>query len=307
MIRSLTHQGTTWVYVDRNDEEAVAYLATNFRFHHLDLEDVKGAALHPKLDVYKHYFFLVTLFPQTNGGVKVFGNELDMFVESNTVLTVTNQPSPFLDKLFERVSHSFKGKEELLSKGAGYLTYKILHNLYADANAPIFDKIGHTLTELEDKIFVRREQKISNVIFQLAILRRNVLELKRIIEPQKLVLQQLVNMKVIFLDKEIADYFDDILDLVNRYSVLLTNYKDIISGFYETHDSLAAHRTTAIIKMLTAISVSFLPLTLIAGLYGMNVINLPLANRSWFAAALFSFVGIFLLGLFIILRKKKWL
>lgn len=307
MIKKLSYNGTTWIFIDKNDEEAVDFLSKNFRFHHLDLEDVRGAAQHPKLDVYKHYLLLITLFPRVDEINRVVAEEVDIFIERDFIITISNQPVAFFEKIFSRATHHPKFREELFNHGSGHIAYRLLKGLYVDANAPIFNNLSRALKEIEQKIFLRKERELQDLLYQLVSLRRDILELKRIIEPQKLIFKELVNAQVGFLHEEMKNYFDDVLDMISRYSAMLENYKEIVAGYYETNESMASYRTMAVVKLLTVISVAFLPLTLLAGLYGMNVVNLPLANHPHFVWGIFGFVLIFLGVIFSILKKRKWL
>lgn len=304
-VTTLQHHDFRWIAVDKFDDETVDFLRANFRFHHLDLEDVKAAVENPKIETYKHYFFLVLHFPESNSeSGKLHSNELDIFVKRNTIVTIPNHETPYLAAQMARLQRNLRVREEWFKYGTSFFCYKLLKGLYQESLQPPINRIAATLRDVDESFGGKDSRK---VLLQLTGVRRIVLDLKRIIEPQRFVIHELAGAKMSFMPQEMSLYFDDVRDLLDRFWALIDNYKDIVSSLLQTNESLISLRTSEIIKVLAVISAAFLPLTLLTGTYGMNITHLPFADNP---AALWFFLA-FMVGFFAlvvaVLRKIRWL
>lgn len=304
-VTIVRHKGYRWVAFDGVDEESIDYLRKNFKFHALDLEDVKGESEHPKLDVYKYYLLLITHFPTADSATKrVHFNELDIFIEHNTFVTIPNRESPYIKNIVRKLQKNVKLREEWFAHGPSFLCYKLLKGLYYDSFKPIRNTIASDLRDLEEQSLGRDTKE---VLLGLTKVRRDVLDLKRILNPQRFIIQELTKLKASFLPQDMTLYFDDLRDLLDRNWSFVEHYESIIKSLSETNESLISLRTSDIVKVLTVISVSFLPLTLLTGIYGMNLIHLPFADHPTTVWFMFAFIVGFLGLIFGVLRKIKWL
>ncbi len=291
-----------WVHVNSVDETVDDYLRENFKFHPLDIEDVMSERQRPKLDVYKYYCFVVCVFPYYDKRYKqVRGREVDIFLSGDVLITVAKKPFPTLTSLFDKVSQSAKLQKMWLDRGPDFLLYKILQTLYRESNA-VVETLGNSIASVEDDVY---SHELRDVAHDLASLRRSVLGFRRLIDPQRVTINNLVHLNRDFISTGMIDYFDDIHDEIEKMWVVSDNFKDTIDGLHLTNESLINQHTNKTIKLLTVISVSFMPLTLLAGVYGMNI-TLPFQqqpNIIWFG------FGVLLLGIIIaiavISRKSK--
>lgn len=304
-INTIAHGGYRWVAIDKVDEEAIEFLRTNFRFHNLDLEDVRGAVQHSKLDVYKHYFFLVAHFPEgTNSGMRLRANEIDIFVERKTIVTIPNREVPYLQNLITRLERNPKARGDFFKNGTAFLCYRILKGIYTFSFNPLLDHIALQVHDMEERLNAPNSKRF---LLDLTAIRRDILDLRRMVEPQRFVMRDLAALNTDFADHEMAPYFDDLRDLLDRIWSLTDSYREVVASLAATKDSLISNRTTEIIRVLTVISVSFLPLTLLTGIYGMNLSNLPLADHPTTVWFLFAFIAGFLVLILAILKKIRWL
>ncbi len=304
-VKTLKGKNLTWINIDKLDNEALDFLKTNYKFHHLDYEDLEGERQTPKIDVYKNYLFLVLHFPtwQTTGK-KVSSHEVDVFIGDDYLITVQHTKSKEMKSLFYKVMKNKKMKSAWLDNDSGHLLYKITDSLFRTAQ-PIVDNIGKQINILENKIFTG-EQDV-RIVRELAIHRRNVLHMRRIIDPQRYLVGNLTHIRRSFLDDSMALYFDDITDYLNKILLITETYKDTIDGLHVTVESLINHRTNKVISALTVISVSLLPLTLLSGIYGMNIIGLPHAqNPVWVWMMFLGLFAVIMITIFI-MKKRKWL
>lgn len=303
-IKVIKQETLSWINIDRVDEEALSYLKENHNFHHLDLEDIQSESQTPKMDVYKNYLFLVLQFPHWNHQSKqVLPIELDIFLSDTFLITVQHNKSKEMKNFFYRCMKNKKTKKEWMSSSTGYLLYKLLDSLFHNSR-PILNNIGRDISEAENTIFAGEQDK--NIIRELAQHRRNVLNFRRIIDPQRYLVANLSNTRKLFLDEHMSLYFDDIADYLNNLWAVSDTYKDTINGLHVTVESLINQRTNKVIGALTVISVALLPLTLLAGIYGMNI-PLPFAKQPLFVWSIFLIMAALIVGLIWTMKKRRWL
>ena len=225
----------------------------------------------PKIDEYPDYLFIVLHLPVFDRSVgRLNVGELDMFVGPDFVVTIPNQPLQPVEYLFERCRSNEETREKLFSRGPGYLLYRIVDDSF-DYCFPMLRKIGNKLDAIEDDIF--EEERSEEVVRDISKVKQEIINFRKVIRPQRPVLRDLENVKERFLapDLDLEIYFDDIVDAHERIWDMLENYKEVVEALEETNESVLNHRVNEILRVLTAISVIVLPLTLIASIWGMNV------------------------------------
>ena len=295
--------GIRWIHIESPRTVDRDWLEENFDFHPLDYEDVYSRNQRPKLDQYDDYVFIVLHFPmfdKTTG--RISAAELDLFMGPDYLITLPNIPLAPLNAMFERYREKDDLREATFSEGSGYLLYKIVDTC-VDASFPMLRKMGVKLDELEDDIF---EGRSSEIVRSISDTKQEIINFRRIVRPQTAVLRDLESVKQRYLQDELEIYFDDISDAAERIWDTLENYKEVIEALESTNESVLSHRLNDSLRVLTAVSVVLLPLTLIASLFGMNV---PIPGQG----AEFSFLGILavmallLIGMVAYFRRRGWL
>ncbi|MBP9732113.1 MAG: magnesium transporter CorA family protein [Candidatus Magasanikbacteria bacterium] len=304
-VKEVKQGNLTWIHISRIDPEAIEYLKNNFKFHSLDIEDIKTEHPTPKLDVYKNYLFLIAQVPHLKiSNEKIISHEVGVFIGDGYVITIQESKNREIKNLFYRCANNRKIRNEWMEKGSGFLLYNILNELFSEVGSSL-RAIGKQLAVIEDEVYREEGQTVSE-IKQLGQHRRNIHTVRRIIDPQRFIISTLSHTRRTFLDESLSIYFDDVRDLLDRLWVVTESYSQTSDGLHWTIESIINQRTTKVISALTVISVAFMPLTLLSGIYGMNI-DLPLAHNS---TVVFGIFGILLLGItFLIyqLRKKRWL
>ncbi|PIR78321.1 MAG: hypothetical protein COU28_02255 [Candidatus Magasanikbacteria bacterium CG10_big_fil_rev_8_21_14_0_10_36_16] len=304
-VKQIKQADLTWTNISSVNDEALLFLKKNFKFHQLDIEDIKSESQNPKLDTYKDYLFLVVHFPQwKDGNKRVLAHEIDIFVGPNYLITIQHGKNKDIKDFFYKSMNNRKTRNEWIHKSSGYLLYKILEELFSQSRTMI-DNLGKQISNVENEVFDDKPDK--NIIHELAIYRRNVLNLKRILDPQRFIISSLSNTRKTFLDESLSPYFDDIKDFLDKLWVIVDTYKEILEGLHITVESIINQKTNKIITLLTVISVSLLPLTLLSGIYGMNIEGLPYAHSPAFVWGLFLAITSFILFLIFVMKKRKLL
>jgi len=260
--------GLTWVHLDRPDEAAISALAERFGWHELDVEDVLSKRQRPKIDEYPDYLFVVLHFPFYDKNVqRLNGAELDVFLGPDYVVTLPAVPLLPVTRLFTRCREDEAFRTELFDNGSGRLLYEILDDLM-DYCFPILDKIGHKLDSIEDDMF---EGASESVVRDLSNVKQEIISYRKIIKPERSTLRSLERYVERFLPEALELYFDDIVDAAERIWDLLDNYKEVVEALEDTNESVISHRQNDVLRLLTIFSVTMLPLTLLTGVFGMNV------------------------------------
>jgi magnesium transporter len=304
-VEEIAAEGLRWVKIDRPGAEEQAWLEENFDFHALDLEDVLSRNQRPKIDQYDEYLFIVLHFPVFDSSAGRLGaGELDLFVGPGYLVTIPNQPLQPVEYLFERCRHKEEMRDQLFSRGSGYLLYRIVDDCF-DYCFPMLRKIGNKLDALEEEIFEGRSEEI---VRDVSNAKQEIINFRKVIRPQRPVLRDLEKVKGRYLAPELdlEIYFDDIVDANERIWDMLENYKEVVEALEDTNESVISHRVNNVLRVLTSISVIVLPLTFLASLWGMNV-GVPGEGNE---GAFYAIVGVMvmvMLGMIAFFRRRRWL
>ncbi len=304
-LAELDHAGLTWIHLDAPATEEATQLAQRFGWHPLDVEDVLSKRQRPKIDEYadEGYLFGVLHFPVYDKNVqRLNAAELDFFIGPQYLVTLPAVELLPVTRLFRRCYEDADERDRYFGKGSGYLLYHVLDDLF-DYCFPILDKIGHKLDSIEDEMFEGRAEEI---VRDISNVKQEIISYRKIIKPERATLRQLERQVDRFLPEELELYFDDIVDASERIWDLLDNYKEVVEALEDTNESVISHRQNNVLRILTIFSVVLLPLTLISGIFGMNV-HVPGFGSS---EAFWAIVGAMLasiVGMVAFFRHKRWL
>jgi magnesium transporter len=298
--------GLTWIHLEPPiDPETVNTLRERFGWHPLDVEDVLSKRQRPKVDDYadEGYLFGVLHFPAYDKAVqRLNAAELDFFLGPDYLVTIPNVELLPVTRLFSRVQEDPDFRQQLFDKGSGRLLYEVLDDLF-DYCFPILDKIAYKLDSIEDDIEERRSEEI---VGDISKAKQEIISFRKIVKPQRPALRLLERRIERFLPEELELYFDDLVDASERIWDLLDNYKEIVEALEDTNESLISHRQNDVLRILTVFSVIILPLTLISGVFGMNVAFPGVGTHT----AFWIIVGLMvatIVGMVAFFRYKRWL
>ena len=291
------------MHLDSPTLAEASILADRYGWHPLDLEDVLSRRQRPKVDEYPEYLFGILHFPRYDKAIqRLNAAELDFFVGQDYLVTLPTVELLPVTRLFARCQEDEELLDQLFSKGSGYLLYHILDDLF-DYCGPILDKIGHKLDSVEDDMF---EVRAEEVVRDLSNVKQEIISFRKIIKPERSTLRLLERQVERFLPENLELYFDDIVDASERIWDVLDNYKEVVEALEDTNESVISHRQNDVLRVLTVVTVILLPLTLITGIFGMNV-HFPGFES---AAAFWAICGFMLglaIGLTAFFRYKRWL
>jgi magnesium transporter len=305
-VEEIAAEGLRWIKIDRPGGLEQAWLEENFDFHALDYEDVLSRNQRPKIDIYDEYLFIVLQFPIFDRSARRLGaGELDLFVGADFLITIPNQPLQPVEYLFERCRQKEEIREQLFSRGSGYLLYRLVDDGF-DYCFPMLRKIGNKLDVLEGEIFEGHASQ--EIVRDISNVKQEIINFRTVIRPQRPVLRDLEKVKQRYLapDMDLEIYFDDIVDAHERIWDMLEGYKEVVEGLEETNESVISHRLNDILRVLTSISVIVLPLTLLASIWGMNV-KVPGEGNLTDFYVIAGVMVVLLVGMVAFFRKRGWL
>lgn len=295
--------GVLWVSLEQPTEaEIFTILRDTFNFHPLAIEDTQtGNYQPPKVDDFGDYLFIVihALRPGSQSG-ELETMELDCFLGSNYLVTSYLSPEmPPVHDVWERLQRDAR----LLERGADFLCHAILDHL-VDSYMPIIDTMDKEIDQLEDIVVLNPRPIILQRILDL---KHSTMTLQRIIAPQRELMNKLSRENLPLISPDNRIYFRDIYDHLVRVHDLSETVRDIMTGTLDTYLSSASNRLNEVMKALTIVSTIFLPLSFLAGVYGMNFEYMP--ELQW----RYGYLGVWVLFITLIVgmlgffRYKHWL
>jgi magnesium transporter len=302
-LRSISHGSITWIDIVHPGDAEIEWLRRNYNFHPLHLEDTLSKIQRPKIDDTDDYTFIVMHFPVYSKLVHVTTpSEVDIFVGANFLITVHSGALRPLMRFFKQCQEDPNFRSEAMGRSTGHLLYLIIDKL-VDYCFPILNKIDANIEQVEDEIF---EEKVRRTVQEISIIRRDVIAFRRIVKPLIPVIGSLERKTRPFLNEEMDEYFGSISDHLSKIWDTLEDYKEVIEGLSDTINSLTSNRINEIIKVLTIISVILLPLTLITGIFGMNI-PLPASGHPLAFEIVIGSMAVVIVTMLGFFKWKKWI
>src|SRR3954453_5352502 len=295
-------EGLRWINIERPRLADRAWLEEDFDFHPLDYEEVLPPNQRPKGDEYDGFLFVVLHFPRFDKAIsRLNAAELDVFVGPDYVIKLPNGRLDAVEYLFERCRTREELRDQIFSKGPGYLLYRIVDDC-VDSAFPMLNKIGNKLERIEDDIF---EGGGREVVRDISEAKQEIINFRKIVRPQRAALKDLERTKR-YIPEDLEVYFDDINDASERIWDMLENFKEVSEALEATNESALSHRLNDVLRVLTAMSVIFLPLTLISGIWGMNT-HVP-GEQAWGGFwGVIGFMLAVLVAMVLFCRRRGWL
>lgn len=304
-LPALLHSGKGCVWVDfAGDADAISepILRDEFGFHPLAVDDALRESHVPKLDDWGSYLYVVLHAPHLNADWTLDTLELDVFLGEHYLVTHHDTPVPAVERVYELIQRD----RRLRQRGAVYLMYLIVDELMSQT-MPLFDTIEEEVEALEDTLFTHTAPDALERLFKL---KRMLLALRRMLMPEREVLNRLARGDVLLIDTEGRYLFRDIYDHLVRLNDLNENLRDLIGSALDTYLSVVNNRMNEAMKTLAIITTVFMPSSFLAGFFGMNFfapegarLRVFGASELWLViAAMLS--AVLAMGLWI--RRRGW-
>jgi magnesium transporter len=294
--------GLLWVSLENPTEvEIKEMLAGVFKFHPLAIEDcISSGYQTPKIDDFKTYIFIIAHALSKDGAHTLAATlELNLFLGKNYLVTCFHHDHvPCVDAVWDLISRD----DRLIRNGSDFLCHAILDHL-VDDYLPVIDHMDDEIEDLEDKVLQKPDPAILARILEL---KHDVLFLRRMISPQREVMNRLSRDEFPMIDMQSRIYYRDIYDHLVRIQDLTESLRDIIAGVLDIYLNSTSLRLNEIMKALTIVSTIFLPLSFVAGVYGMNFQFMPeIYWRFGYLGVWVVFVSVFV-GMILFFKKRNW-
>src|SRR6266545_1809082 len=289
-----------WLDLQAPQEADIALLRDEFKFHALAIEDATRHHERPKVDSYDGYYFLVFYAISYDERRNRLSSEaINLFVGSNYLVSVHHDEISAIDETIKR----WQKDAEQFGQDAGALLYALLDTI-TDEYFPVIDRLADRVEGIEEQIFERFSEDALQDVFSL---KRDLLSIRRIVAPERDVLNILIRREVPIFDRNTVLYLQDVYDHIVRITDSIDTYRDLLSSALDAFLSVQSNRLNQIVKVLTIASIVLMSDALIAGIYGMNFEFMPELHWMFgypFALGLMAVIGVALVLFF---RRQKWL
>tara|TARA_R110002096_G_scaffold194592_6_gene376909 strand:- start:3889 stop:4956 length:1068 start_codon:yes stop_codon:yes gene_type:complete len=293
----------TWVIIEGlANVEVIERVGALFGIHQLVLEDILNTHQRAKFEEYEDHLFIVLkcLLPD-NARFSVIYEQISLLVLKNFVFVFKEKTDDFLQPIVKRIKTS---KGRFTSLGTDYLAYTILDAI-VDQNFILIDALDDTVTSLEDRLL--RSEPTQDMLFEIQGLKRELIMIRRSVSPVRELLAEMLRCESDLIDAKTHVYLRDVSDHAIRVIESIESYRDVLTGLLEIYISTVSNKMNEVMKVLTVFASIFIPLTFIAGIYGMNFEYMPELKWKWAYPTLWlSFIAIPAV-LLVYFKKRKWL
>jgi len=298
-------EGLIWVDFEATPpEDDAPILLDIFGFHPLAVDDALQESHVPKLDDWGEYLYIVlhsvVSLPENDGDLDTL--ELDVFIGQNYIVTHHDQPISAL----EHVWSTCQRDDRLIKNGADHLLYRLIDEIVA-SYMTVVDALDDAIDRAEAQIFTRPTPRTLERIFSL---KRGVLRLRRIIGPQREVLNKLARDDYEVIDARARIYFRDIYDHLVRLYDIAESIRDLVGGALDTYLSVINNRMNDIMKTLTIITTLFMPISFVTGFFGMNFFQAVAPLEVWTGLPVFLVTLVVMVltpvSMFLWMRRRGW-
>ncbi len=297
-------QGCLWVDLESPSDAERGILERVFAYHRLAIENCLLQSNHPRIDDYGDYFYLVVHGVTTTGAGTLQGEarvrlqEIDAFLGEHVLVTYHASANGAMDGVRKKCSEV----ERLMGRGPDRVLAEILDHV-AEEFMGVMEQLDSEIDTLEDRLFRHASKPALREIFSL---KKDVLHLRRVVTPQREVLNRLARAEHKAVSKEESIYFRDVYDHIYRVSEMLESFRDVLSSSLEVYLTVVANRTNEVMKVLTVFSIILMSASFLAGLYGMNV-HLPGQESKASFYILLVVMAVFSGVLLYFFRKRRWI
>ena len=299
---AFSENSVTWVDVQGfGDEDAVRRIGEVFSLHSLAIEDVINVPQRPKAEAYDEQLLLITRMVRLTGPLNVDIEQVSIVLGKGYVITFQERYGDVLDPVRSRIRGN-KGLQ-FRSQGPDYLAYAILDTVI-DGYYPVLETLGDQLGDLEDVVIANPSPRL---LRKLNRTKNMLMNLRRSLWPQRESVNSLIRDSNPLVTDLTRTHFRDTYDHCIQTSEVIEMYREMVTGLMNTYLSSVANRTNDVMKVLTIMASIFIPLTFLAGIYGMNFENMPELHFWWSYPLVWMMMLSLAVGMILYFRRKGWI
>ena len=303
IMKQIQTSKMTWIdFLEPSADEAI-WLKKNIRLHPLALEEFATPSARPKATQYDSCLYLtlhIPLFDKENR--RTFPSELDIVITKDHLITGHDQDIYQLRDFFAKLKRNKKLQEKHMNKSPGFLLYYIVEMLL-ESCFPKIDHINKNLDHIEEQIFQGHEREM---VKEISFVKRDILNFRRTLKPQKSVLESLAKDNYPLLDPDLKPYYQDLVGTNIRVWTALENAKETIESMESTNDALLSNKLNTTMKVLTVFSGIMLPMMVISNTLAMSA-DIPFADNPfayWIWMGIMAVISLVTVGIF---KLKNWI
>lgn len=303
-IQCLANDTVTWVHVEgAPTEAALKHLGTAFGLHPLALEDVVNSGQRPKVEAFEDQLFIVLALPEFLEE-SVYIRQVSLFVGERFVISFLNDDLRCFEPIIDRLNNE---GSRIRRKGADFLVYSLV-DMVIDHGFPVLEQFGTQLEEVEEEIMAVAQRAS---LEKIHILKRELILLRRMLWPHREVVNHLLREDSRIIREESLFYFRDCYDHAIQIMDLLETYRDVSGSMLEIYLSNVSNRMNEVMRVLTVIATLFIPMTFVAGVYGMNFDrtspwNMPELDWPYGYFAALGIMFSMAIAMLVYFRRKGW-
>jgi magnesium transporter len=293
---------TTWINIDGlHDMKLIAEVGTMFNIHPLALEDIVNTGHPPKLEEFDDYILIIMKMLQyVDASGEVMGEQFSMIVGRNYIITFQERVGDVFESVRERLR---AGRQRIRSSGTDYLAYTLIDAI-VDRYFVILEKVGDHIEQLEDELEINTSPA---ALHKIRDLKREMIYLRKSVWPLREVVGGFEKSEMPLVQKATGRFLRDVYEHTVQVIDTIESFRDMLSGLLEVYLSTISNKMNEVMKVLTIIATIFIPLTFIAGIYGMNFQFMPELAWKWSYPIVWGVmfvVAVFMVAYF---RRRKWL
>jgi len=265
---------THWIQIKGlADVQLIEDIGTHLKINSLVLEDISNTHQRPKFDEYDDYLFAVSRVIHFTEENELINNQFSALIKENIIITFEETHDEYFEAVKNRLT---AGKGAIRTAGPGYMCYALTDTIL-DRYFVLLAQIGDSLDNVEDRLYLSADKSI---MYDTQQLKRTLIILRRASWPERDKINEMIRTDNPLIKPEVKIFLRDAYDHCIQIMDLIENYKEITSSILDLYLSMVSNRMNEIMKVLTIISVIFIPLTFIAGIYGMNFARVdPVTNK----------------------------
>ncbi|MDP4180751.1 MAG: magnesium/cobalt transporter CorA [Bacillota bacterium] len=294
--------GIRWINIDGiHDTEIMKSIGGNFGFHPLVMEDILNTEQRPKIEEYDGYLYIIAKMIYFDEKLnEITTEQVSIILGKDYLITFQENKDNFFTTIIDRLS---KNVSIIRKMGSDYLLYAIM-DLIVDSYFLVLEKTGEKIEFTEDAMILNPNPKTLRKVHGL---KREMLYMHKAVWPLREVVGALERRESYLISDTTIIYLRDVYDHIVQMMDAIETYRDILSGMLDLYLSVASNKMNEIMKFLTVVSVLFMPLTFLAGVYGMNFEHMPELKLKYGYPFLLLFMAVCFIGMLMFFRKKKWL
>lgn len=292
----------SWININGlNHIESIDKIGKHYNIHPLTLEDIVNTSQRPKIDEYENYINVVLKMVYYNTEEEIVVEQVSFILGENYVLTFQETDGD----VFENVRERIKGTTaRIRSLGADYLFYALIDAI-VDHYYVVAETLGNKIEDIEDDLFKGKVNE--NISFEIQALKRELLKVRRAIFPLREVINRIEKTESTLIEKRSMQFFSDVYDHVIQLADTIDIYREMIWSLMDMYMTTISNKMNEVMKVLTIIATIFIPLTFIAGIYGMNFENIPELHYKYGYHMLWGIMIVIFLAMLYYFKRKKWL